>query len=473
MRPPVPSRPAAGTPAAAAAAGALRRRRELLLAAGAAALTTACGGGGEPDGAPAIDSFAAERSTLFVGEQARLTAHFRGGSGRIEPGVGPVRSGVPVLTPVLDQDARYTLIVDAAGRPAASRSVELAVGFRDRYRVLAGAFAASQHSASAAADGRVVLIGGWRGLSGSTAAVVRLDPATGLATQIGALAAARHAHVATPLADGRILVSGGMADDHALASAEVVDPGSGQALAAGTMALPRSGHAALRLADGRVLVSGGLGGGGARDDAELWDPATRRFRQLEARMHSVRWGHTMSLLHDGRVLIVGGYGPTDERFAEVFDPRSLRFAVVPDPRRWRASHVAHVQADGRVLVLGGETIGPVEWGETLVTTASVLRFDPALWRFEPLAPLAAPRTWASSVMLPSGQVLLFGGQLDLTQGYTATAERYDPRQGGRALAALSGGRAHHTATRLADGRILIAGGEDHGRGLRADALVYE
>ncbi len=57
--------------------------------------------------------------------------------------------------------------------------------------------------------------------------------------------------------------------------------------------------------------------------------------------------------------------------------------------------------------------------------------------------------------------------------YTASAESYDPATGGTPIASLDGGRALHTATRLASGRVLVAGGEAWGGAYTGSLLVYE
>ena len=74
-------------------------------------------------------------------------------------------------------------------------------------------------------------------------------------------------------------------------------------------------------------------------------------------------------------------------------------------------------------------------------------------------------------MLPSGQALLFGGQ-ERAGAPRASAERYDPAAGGRALAALDGERAYHSVTPAARGRVLVVGGESRAGAGRRRVLVY-
>jgi hypothetical protein len=67
-------------------------------------------------------------------------------------------------------------------------------------------------------------------------------------------------HTATLLADGRVLVTGGCCDERQaapLASAEIYNPATNIWSPAPNMSVPRYDHTATPLADGRVLVTGG------------------------------------------------------------------------------------------------------------------------------------------------------------------------------------------------------------------------
>src|SRR5579863_4410175 len=67
--------------------------------------------------------------------------------------------------------------------------------------------------------------------------------------------AQRAIHSATRLADGRVLIAGGMIHNRAvLATAEVFDPATGQFSGTGDMPEPRMSHSATLLADGHVLL---------------------------------------------------------------------------------------------------------------------------------------------------------------------------------------------------------------------------
>jgi Galactose oxidase, central domain len=451
-------------------------RRAWLLAAPVAALLAACGGG-DFDSAPQITRFESSTTVALVGESVRLRAEFLGGSGRIDPDIGAVTSGATITTPPLDREREFQLRVERLGSPAATRTLRVGVRFRDRYQLGATPFAASQHAAVAAADGSVLLIGGSRGEFTISDAIERFDPATGQIRRIGTLPPGGRALAsATRLANGQILLAGGVSSSTDWRRADFVDERTGLVTPAGSLSVVRVEHAAVRLADGRVLVTGGHSAGeqarlGVSDSAEIWEPSTGTFRRLARPMRIARASHSATLLPDGRVLIAGGYSTAAGYvFGEIFDPRDESFTALPDVQPLRALHAALATDDGRVLLLGGETAIPGE--EEPLPTASVLRFDPATLRFTRLPSLTLPRTMVRAALLPDGRALLFGGQHQLDR-YAESAELYDPALGGRQIAALDGERALHTVTRLASGRVAVIGGERKDGGWAQNVLIYE
>lgn len=430
-------------------------RRRLLLGAGAVTALAACGGGGGD--APAlpggpIRAFSADRARYFVGERARLTAIFAG-AGRIEPGIGPVMSGVPVSTPVLDSSARFRLVVDTAAGPVV-RELVLPVDFRNRYQTLAPTLAVSYHASVTAGDGSVLVLGGLRGVNAPTDDVNRFDPVNGTLTRIGALRTGRYDHTATRLQDGRILVAGGGQGVQIGVVADVIDERTGAVSSGGTMNIPRYWHAEALLPDGRVLLAGGRN----RLQAEYWDPDTNLWRLIQQPLVHTREWPTATVLADGRVLLAGGAtAAANYRFAELFDPRTNSFAPVDSPAlEQRIYHSAHRLADGSVLILGGQAVNSTTRAGPL---RDVLRFDPATDRISIVTPLARARLLARSVVLPDDRVLLFGGQIEPDR-HTESGEAYSTAAGGTPIAPAAQTRAWHSAHRLHDGRVLLFGGED-------------
>ena len=68
----------------------------------------------------------------------------------------------------------------------------------------------------------------------------------------------------------------------------------------------RAAHTATPLQNGKVLITGGLGNTGVRSDAELFDPATLSSTLLTSVMTTARADHTATLLPQTETLVVAG-----------------------------------------------------------------------------------------------------------------------------------------------------------------------
>lgn len=278
----------------------------------------------------------------------------------------------------------------------------------------------------------------------------------------GSLMLGRRGHAATLLPDGTVLVAGGsvgrLGVEDYTAGAEVFDPAAGMWTPVEPMAVDRTDHAMTRLADGRVLVTGGLSdhGNTVLDSAEIYDPVRRRWTPTGS-MHWQRVGHTATLLFDGRVLVTGGYDKTLDTHldtAEVFDPATGRWSVAATMSTPRSLASATLLPDGRVLVVGGYDT------QLEIYTASCEIYDPATGRWQPAAAMGTPRGAAMGVVLADGSVVVAGGYNDQA-GALASAERYFPEQDQwvplQPMSAARGGYA--TLTPLSRHRLLAAGGD--------------
>jgi N-acetylneuraminic acid mutarotase len=106
----------------------------------------------------------------------------------------------------------------------------------------------------------------------------RYDRADGAWSETAGPAAARYFHAVAPLASGAVLLSGGYgASDErgdpispVLASAELYDAATATWQDTGPLATARAYHVATALADGSVLVTGGVGTGGVLAAAERY-----------------------------------------------------------------------------------------------------------------------------------------------------------------------------------------------------------
>lgn len=151
-----------------------------------------------------------------------------------------------------------------------------------------------------------------------------------------------------------------------------------------------------------------------------------------------------------RSRIVLSPGPVDG-FASTTAPGGA-CAVMATPRR---AHAAVPLSDGRVLVAAGQTETP----EGLAGTSTSELFEPRTGTFAPGPPLGAwPRVGLAGVALADGGALLTGG-LDPVVGRSwRLAQLIDGTSLAVQAVAMKNERAYHTATRLDDGRVLLAGG---------------
>ncbi|MCI0342166.1 MAG: hypothetical protein L0216_13650 [Planctomycetales bacterium] len=263
------------------------------------------------------------------------------------------------------------------------------------------------------------------------------------------------------------------------ASPTAVPAGELEVTSLPSLATARLLGTAVPLPGGDVLLVGGEGGAtGPLDTAEVFETARVSWRGTRGRLAFARTRHAAVALADGRVLVCGGSaGGPALRTAEVYDPARDEFLPTGDMTVPRAGHSATLlpggSGDGRVLVAGG-----LDDGGRVLDTVEV--FDPSTGTFSP-APgrLSEPRRHHTATALASGAVLLAGGLLsgpgDPLRA-SATADLYDPGSGlVRRAGSLAGPRAEHTATRLASGHVLLVGGTTHlpEPGARADAEVYE
>lgn len=123
----------------------------------------------------------------------------------------------------------------------------------------------------------------------------------------------------------------------------------------------------------------------------------------------------------------------------------------------RRMHTATLLSDGKVLVVGGMVGATVGLKGAL---PSVELFDPAgggAW--STVAPMSEGRAFHTATRLLDGRVLVAGGVTLNTGAGLSTTEIYDPKTNTwSAGPALPGPRTHHGAARLSDGSVLIAGG---------------
>jgi hypothetical protein len=256
------------------------------------------------------------------------------------------------------------------------------------------------------------------------------------------------------------------------------------------MAYPRIDFRSVLLTDGTLLAVGddwcGLLGGAVEgsERAEIYDPATDRWTEVGS-LNKPRGVLQLVAQPDGAAMVLGGVNEEDQEFSstKIYSPSDRTWR--PGPLMIRAGVYAAVAlADGTVISvgLGGtETLDPgsADWrrstpppkvfierllllADGLVlaigrndnedSDAAFLLFDPDREAWTSIAPAASYRS--DVIALDDGSILAIG-----TADSGTRVERYD-RGADRWEGAAPKGTASYSAqaTRLNDGRVLVAGG---------------
>lgn len=219
-----------------------------------------------------------------------------------------------------------------------------------------------------------------------------------------------------------------------------------------------------KLPDGRLLLAGGYTGHGTGPTyrtAEIYDPVTDRWSPTGS-MAEVRKNHTATLLtrgpNAGKVLVVGGADRSPDNQAtvgcELFNPATGSWSSTGSLNESRSAHTATLLPSGGVLVTGGQ----VNLSSPSRNSAEI--YDPDTGTWSPVAAMTTTRVAHTATLLPSGEVLVAGGRVnEFGSTPLASAEIYHPASGEwSAIASLATPRHAHQAVLLADGRVLVAGG---------------
>ena len=367
-------------------------------------------------------------------------------------------AGLAVLAALRDRESPE----DSPPSPASSATDSPSSVARGEFTVLGRpAVPRSLHGTAVLPDGSVLFLGGNAATQTSaqplTTSVERYDPATGTFEEVGHLLEARQTFEAVTLADGRVLVAGGVGLYGVLASAEVFNPATGVSAAVGNLSAPRAAFSAALLPDGRVLLAGG--GPRATTTTDLFDPATGTFRP-GPETNLPRSQPRALTLRNGDILLVS------DGSAERFDAATGTFTLVS---RANLPEVPALLRDGRVLLTGGYDVdeeqatpdvpGSLEGDIRPATTRAVI-LDPTTGEVTPTGAMNESRLLHEAVTLADGRVLVTGGaQTTHFDGdHRASAEVYDPATGRFELTGpASRGRVWFSLVQLRDGSVLVAG----------------
>jgi len=239
------------------------------------------------------------------------------------------------------------------------------------------------------------VLGGQDAAHSSSAAVNRIDPATGVATSIGTLAPAVHDAAGVRLGADDVVIAGGSPPARATVQAF---SGTGAARTIGQLPAPRTDHGTALIGT-TVYVLGGA------------DTAETPVGEVLASGDGVTWRAAGTLAEPVRypalavvgnaIYLFGGVGPAhhDSTSVQRYDPATGTTQVVaklPAP----LSHASAVVLGGSVFVLGGFVSDQ--------PSTQILRFDPATAGVTTAGALAASLTDGAAVVIGDRGYLVGG-----------------------------------------------------------------
>ncbi len=153
------------------------------------------------------------------------------------------------------------------------------------------------------------------------------------------------------------------------------------------------------------------------------------------------------------MLVAGGTNLNgfSTKTTEIYDPATGTWTLTQNMLTMRETPFDPILlSDGKVLAAGGNDQNAV----------NCELYDPAAGKWSITGSLNEGRWLFGATKLNDGRVLVAGGYPNgHTPGFVPDSELYDPVSGSWSLSgALNRGRAGHVQELLADGRVLIAGG---------------
>ncbi|MFO0756433.1 MAG: kelch repeat-containing protein [Byssovorax sp.] len=189
------------------------------------------------------------------------------------------------------------------------------------------------------------------------------------------------------------------------------------------------------------------------------------------------------LLDDGRVMVTGGVpGGDDPGRRQLSASRDLQPRdehLVPRGGPATPARSLTKPSNGKVLLTGGYSLAPSPPGEPGPTLADAELYDPATNTWSPAGSMSAPTAAHTATLLNNGRVIVAGGFAEavqhtelydpVTNTWSSVSPLLHPRY---EFTGWGGFGPAHTATRLPNGAVLLAGGFD-GTQLLADAELLD
>ncbi len=282
------------------------------------------------------------------------------------------------------------------------------------------------------------------------------------------------------LEDGRVLVMGGR---NTVQLTSIFDPTTDTWVPQDLMPSGRWYPTAVAEPDGDVMIAIGSGGGSFPD---VWNKDTG-WRTLTGvnldapilnytTYYENNWWPLLHVAPDGDIF---HSGPTPDMHKINTDGAGSIVKTGPQILDWYPKHGSTVMYDeGKLLVAGGATAGDNSTSTNRALTIDINGVTPIVTE---IASMHHARKFQNGVMLPTGEVLIVGGNTSGLKfnddGTVLAAELWDPDTGiWTELTDMSVPRNYHSVAMLmTDGRIWVGGGGLCGTGCAAnhmDAQIY-
>jgi N-acetylneuraminic acid mutarotase len=232
------------------------------------------------------------------------------------------------------------------------------------------------HATAQNADGNVLLIGGT--IDGATpiATVETYSPSTDSWTKLADLPTARLGLAAATASDGRVFAIGGKGSDGQPTDVvEVYDSTSKAWTTAASLPTKRLSLSAVTGKDGRIYAIGGRDASNTPlTVVESLDPIAGTWR-AEAPMSKARYWFGAARGNDDKIYVTGGIG--DDGFLNAAEALTVGtgwsdLPQIPDSRAWVATAAT---LDGRILMIGGSSIGDAIGNTQPPPLATMLAYD--------------------------------------------------------------------------------------------------
>jgi hypothetical protein len=284
----------------------------------------------------------------------------------------------------------------------------------------------------------------------------RYDPLTDTWTQAESLNKPRKSFATVVLGDGRALVLGGVNDvDEPFSSTKLFDPGTGRWSDGPLLDVARVEPVAATMSDDRVLAGSVtfVGETNSATTTEVLDAAAKAWAMAAPVDLSVT---SFTALTEGLLAIGDGFETESQML--LFDPADETWVPIDGPTILRQPRLVALE-DGGALAFGYEDLAI---GRS--PSARVERFDPATRRWVEATSMSIPRDAAMIIRLADGRVLVAGGAtadgIEPGAQALATTEIYDPDTNRWSAGPdLLEPRKDGHALVLEDGSVLIHGGD--------------